>query len=132
LTEFYFPEEARQIRGVLADHAKSGRVVSASVEDSASISVLGLSYEDLGIGVAKSWGLPEGLQRCMRKPTGELPARAVDKPVERLRWLALAANDVTDILLRSDAGEAGAGLAAVAERYGRLLGVDAQQFVRAA
>src|SRR5207249_9804820 len=64
LTEFYFPEEGRQIRGMLADHAKSGRAVTAAVEDAASIGVLGLSYEDLGIGVAKSWGLPDALQRC--------------------------------------------------------------------
>ncbi|WP_280150462.1 serine/threonine protein kinase [Piscinibacter sp. XHJ-5] len=132
LTEFYFPEEARQIRGVLTDHAKSGRPVTVAVEEAASIGVLGVGFEDLGSGVARTWGLPETLQRCMRRPTGDLPSRVGDKPGERLRWLALAANEITDVLLRSELGESAAGLAAIGERYGRLLGVDARELERAA
>jgi serine/threonine protein kinase len=132
LTEFYFPEEARAVRGALADQAKSGRAASPALEASASIAVLGVSFEELGVGVAKSWGLPEALQRCMRKPMGELPARASDKPGDRLRWLALAANEVTDALLQGGASESASALAAVAERYARLLDVDADELARAA
>ena len=132
LTEFYFPEEARQVRGALSDHAKSGRPSTPAVEEAASINVLGLSFEELGLGVAKSWGLPEALQRCMRKPTGDLPARAADKPGERLRWLAHAANEITDSLLRSEPGEGAAAIAATAERYAKLLGVDSREIERAA
>ncbi|HUG22062.1 protein kinase domain-containing protein [Piscinibacter sp.] len=129
LTEFYFPEEARQVRAVLDDHAKSGRTPNPAVEASASVSVLGVSFEDLGVGVAKSWGLPEGLQRCMRRPSGELPARIADTPGERLRWLALAGNEITDVLMRGDAAE---GLAAVAERHSKLLGVSPKVIQQAA
>ncbi|HEV7913368.1 MAG TPA: HDOD domain-containing protein [Albitalea sp.] len=132
LTEFYFPEEARQVRGLLADQAKSGRSATSGAEDAVSIGVLGLSFEDLGLGVAKSWGLPEALQRCMRKPTGDLPARAADKPGERMRWLAHASNEITDSLLRSAPGEGAAAIAATAERYAKLLGVDAREIERAA
>ncbi|HEX6708091.1 MAG TPA: HDOD domain-containing protein [Albitalea sp.] len=131
LTEFYFPEEARQVRGLLSDGAKSARINPAA-EDTAAISVLGLSFEDLGLGVARSWGLPDALQRCMRKPQGEQQAvRAADKPGERLRWLALAANEVTDVLMRSDPGESAAGIAAVAERYSKVMGIAPAEVERA-
>ena len=132
LTEFYFPDEARQVRGALSDHAKSGRATTPAVEAAASANVLGASFEDLGVGVAKSWGLPEMLQRCMRKPAGDVPPRAVDNPADRLRWLALAANEVADALMCSEPGEAAAALASVAERYGRVLGVDADALATAA
>jgi len=124
LTEFYFPEEARQVRSVLADHAKSGRDYSFATEVAASITVLGLSYEELGMGVAKSWGLPETLQRCMRAPVEDVPTRTADKQGDRVRWLAQAANEITDTLLRSEPGESAAGIAAVAERYSKVLGLS--------
>jgi serine/threonine protein kinase len=123
LTEFYFAEEARQIRGIVTDHIKSGRPNSAAVEEAASISVLGLSFEELGLGVAKSWGMPENLQRCMRKPNGELANRMADSG-ERLRVLAQAANEITDTLLRCEPAESKAALAALAERYGKALGIS--------
>lgn len=132
LTEFYFPEEARQIRNTLAEHLASGRPHPASAEDAASINVLGLSYEDLGLGVAKSWGLPDNLQRCMRKPAGDLPGRAAGNAADRLRWIAQAANEITDTLLRAEPGEAAQGIAALAERYANVLGVSAKAIEGAA
>lgn len=125
LTEFYFPEEARQVRAIVADHVDSGRPHGDAVEAAASISVLGLSFEDLGLGIAKSWGLPEALQRCMCKLPGPAPARVADKPAERLRWLAQAANEITDTLLRCDPAASGAAVSALAERYSTVLGVSA-------
>ena len=133
LTEFYFPEEARQVRSAVAEQAQSGRPQGPAAEDAASIGVLGLSFEDLGLGVAKSWGLPDTLQRCMRKPVGEMPARPSDKSVERLKWLAVAANEVADTLLRADSSEhAAAGMAAVAKRYSAVLGVSPRKIEGAA
>ena len=67
LCEFYFPEEASQIRALVA----SGRVEGG--DESAAMQVLGLGLEDLGAGVARLWGLPESLQRCIRKPHGSPP-----------------------------------------------------------
>jgi serine/threonine protein kinase len=136
LTEFYFPEEARQIRGLAATSpsasASASLAATLQAETAASISVLGLSFEDLGIGIAKSWGLPDNLQRCMRRPAGDPPARVPDKTAERLRWLTAAANDVTDTLLRSDSADAGARLNEVAERHARAIGVSAKDIQTAA
>jgi serine/threonine protein kinase len=135
LTEFYFPEEARQIRSLAAASQPAGAAVSLAgamqAETAASVSVLGLSFEDLGLGIAKSWGLPDNLRHCMRRPAGEPPQRVPDKPPERLRWLALAANDVTDTLLRCE-GDPAAKLGEVAERHARAIGVSAKDIQSAA
>ena len=130
LTEFYFPEEARQVRSLRAAPPRPG--MPAESEDAASFKVLGLSFEELGVGVAKAWGLPENLQRCMRKPGAELTSRAGDKPCERLRWIAFVSNEVTDVLLQADAGQSSAAIARVAEKYTRVLGISARDMQAAA
>lgn len=128
LTEYYFPEEARQIRSAVAASVRDAASLAAVVqaETAASVGVLGLSFEDLGLGIAKSWGLPDNLQRCMRRPDGEPPVRVPDKTPERLRWLTLAANEITDTLLRSE-GDPSARLASVAERHARALGLSVRE-----
>jgi len=121
LTEYYFPEEARQVRGIVAG---TGAAREVPVNDStASTRVLGLSFETLGLGVAKVWGLPASLQACMRAPTGEPPARPPNDPAEQLRWLTHAANQIADTLLRAEPEQAAAQVASVAKRYARALGV---------
>ncbi len=130
LTEYYFPEEARQVRGMVAGSGQGGAV--AITEDAASIGVLGLSFEALGLGVAKTWGLPLALQGCMRKPTGEPPPREPTDAVEKLRWLTLAANQITDTLLRSEPEHAKARVAAVAKRHARALGMSVADIETAA
>jgi serine/threonine protein kinase len=127
LTEFYFPEEASQIRHLvtLAEGKTPGDELSASV------SVLGLSFEELGLGVARAWGLPEGLQRCMRKPSGDPPTHA-SNAADRMRWVALAANDVTDAILRAEPGRSSAAIAKAAERYAKVLGVTPRDVQAAA
>lgn len=127
LSEFYFPDEARQVRSLLARGLAPGEPPRAGAEESASVQVLGLSYEALGVGVAKSWGLPDTLQRCMRKPAGDPPSRTPEASAERLRWLAMAANELTETLLRTDPAQAPAALAHTAERYARVLGLTAKR-----
>jgi eukaryotic-like serine/threonine-protein kinase len=129
LTEYYFPEEARQVRGIVAG---SGPGSAAPGEEAASITVLGLSFEALGLGVAQSWGLPPALQACMRKPGGEPPAREPADATEKLRWLTLAANQITDTLLRSEPEHAKARVAAVAKRHARALGMSVAEIETAA
>jgi len=84
--------------------------------------VLGLSYEELGLGIAKSWGLPPGIQRCMRKPTGTPPPTAPSDAAERIRWIALASNEIADVLLRSDAKDVDDRIAAVTKKYANVMG----------
>jgi eukaryotic-like serine/threonine-protein kinase len=118
LAEFYFPEEAREIRSQVASRK------NPVDEATASLNVLGLGYEALGMGVAKAWGLPQGMRHCMKKPTGESPVRPPGDPAERMRWTALAANDIADTLLSSNPQDVEVRLAELAQRYSRTLGVS--------
>lgn len=125
LTEFYFPEEAEQVRRLVRPGAAPARETPRLPvpEAQASASVLGLSYEELGIGVARSWGLPESLQRAMRAPAGASPSQPPAQPGERMRWLATASNEVADALLHAEPHQAAQRVNAVAERHARALGL---------
>ncbi|MCE5181429.1 MAG: HDOD domain-containing protein [Betaproteobacteria bacterium] len=68
LAMFYFPEEAIAVTRVMEQKGCS--------EDAASNQVLGISYQDLGIGIAKVWGFPEQIVHSMRK----LPPDSVPRP----------------------------------------------------
>ena len=126
LTQFYFPEEAGQVEKVIAtDPVRIG-------EEMASIQVLGMSYEELGLGVARSWGLPDTLQRCMRKPRGDPPRNALVHAADRLRWVASAANEIAATLLESEPDEAEARVNAVAQRYCGVLGTPLRQMLACA
>ncbi len=119
LAEVYFPEEARMVRALVRSAHQP------LTEGIASASVLGLSFEALGLGVAKVWGLPDGIRRCMRKPAGEPPARAPVEAFERLRWIAVAANHMADSLLRTETRELDARLARLAQHYAGTVGMSA-------
>ncbi|HEX2009646.1 MAG TPA: HDOD domain-containing protein, partial [Roseateles sp.] len=133
LTEFYFPEEAQQVRRIMRPERRTGEQAAPPLgEAMASAQVLGLSYEQLGLGVARQWGLPEGLQRAMRRPDGEPPTRLLDQPGERQRWLARAANEIADAILHTEPEQTHARLKVLAQRYTRVLGVPIEAFDAAA
>jgi serine/threonine protein kinase len=119
LVQFYFAEEAGQIRSLV--RAQRNPVS----EDAAAMSVLGLSFEALGIGIARAWGLPQGIQRCMRKPVGTPPATSPADLGERMRWIALASNEIADVLLHTDPKEVDAKIVLVTRKYAQALGSTA-------
>ncbi len=133
LTEFYFPEEAQQIRRIVRpEPSPTGHRAPPLSEGMASAQVLGISFEQLGLGVARQWGLPEALQRSMMRPDGDPPLRQIENPTERQRWLARAVNDVADVILHTDPAEARSKVRAMAQRYARALGVSAEHFDKSA
>lgn len=118
LTMFYFPEESAAIVR-LAETDKLG-------PQQASARVLGLSYEALGMGVARSWGFPDALVASMK----QLPAGRVKKPGspgERLCAVAGFANELCDIVLATPDDQRGKALAALASRYGDSVPVTVEQ-----
>jgi len=133
LAEFYLPEEAQQVRRVVRPERGMGEQAAPPLsEAAASAQVLGLSYENLGLGVARQWGFPDSLQRSMQRPEGDAPMRLVEHSTDRMRWLGRASNDVADVILNSDPAEAHAKVRAMAQRYARALGVEAKAFEAAA
>jgi serine/threonine protein kinase len=129
LTEFYFPEEAEAVRRLVSPVEDGPPPLS---EAAASAQVLGMSYEGLGLGVARQWGLPESLQRAMRRPIGEAPPRVIEDGAERQRWLARASNDMADVILHTAPEQAHAKVRALAQRHARALGISAEAFEQAA
>jgi serine/threonine protein kinase len=122
LAEFYFPEEAAHIRQLQA----AGPGATAPSPEAAAKQVLGLSLEELGLGVARSWGIPDTLQRCMVAAEAEVPVRAVD-PAQRLPWLARVANEVADVMLQHDGDESSRRVREIAEKYTRVLDVGVRE-----
>lgn len=122
LLGYYFPAEAVQLDRAVAEGRFSGGEVTAALH------YLGLSLEDFGCGVARSWGLPTDLLFCMRRPFGRPPARRPHNGREYLRWLAVAANDLTAALIGPDTVEPAQRLKTVTDRYARVLGLAAEDF----
>lgn len=85
LSQYYFPEENAEIRRLVAQKNFS--------EDQAAEQILGVSYEDLGVAIAQSWGFPRSIVNSMRR----LPAGKVRRPTnsdERLRVVAALSNEI--------------------------------------
>jgi serine/threonine protein kinase len=120
LTEYYFPEEARAVR------ALTGGKEPLS-EASAAITVLGISYEQLGVGISKAWHLPDSIQNCIRKPLGAPPSTPPRELDDRLRWIAMASNEMADVLLHSEPRAVQGKAAQVGQRYARSIGMDAKE-----
>ncbi len=127
LTEFYFPEEAALIRRRVEPAWQRGEW-SQAIEDRAVCEVLGLSYEQLGVGVTKVWGLPDSLRRAIARPEGEPPARAVDAAADRLRWCVQASSELAQALMQAPAESAASKISAIGDRYARALNLPKDQF----
>lgn len=136
LAEYYFPDEAETVRDEIARQQRELRGDSAPhpdlLADRVAQQVLGLGWEALGMGVARHWGLPDLLQQCMRRPTAASPARALPAGGERMRWLAVASNEMVDAVWQGDEQAMPERLDAVAQRHGRALGLAAADLRRAA
>jgi eukaryotic-like serine/threonine-protein kinase len=135
LTEYYFQEEALQIRQALQS-LPGGAAPTPHQRDAAARRVLGIGFDDLGGGVAAAWGLPESLQKALRLPPGDVPTKPIDRKAdggtERLRWLARGANALTDAMLGADGAEQAHALAAAAETFGPALGISPRHIVSTA
>jgi hypothetical protein len=127
LTEFYFPEEASLIRRRVEPSWQRGEW-SQAIEDRAVGEVLGLSYEQLGVGVTKVWGLPDSLRRAIARPEGEPPTRAVDSAADRLRWCVQASSELAQALMQAPTESAGQQDLAIGDRFARALNLPKDQF----
>ena len=127
LTEFYFPEEATLIRRRVEPSWQRGEW-SPAIEDRAVGEVLGLSYEQLGVGVTKVWGLPDSLRRAITRPQGEPPTRTVEAAAERLRWCVQASAELAQALMLAPTESASCKIGAIGERFARALNLPKDQF----
>ncbi len=92
LSQFYFPEESDEIRRVVAQKSCN--------EDVAARQVLGISFEEMGVAIARQWGFPSLIVSSMRR----LPSGAVKKPTQqddRLRVLSGFANELCEVIAQA-------------------------------
>lgn len=112
LSRFYFPDESEEIRRVVEQKDCS--------EESAAQQVLGISFEELGVGIARSWGFPQLIVGSMRRmPSGRV-RKAVNQE-ERLRVLASFANELCDLAVDAEPAQRGKALRGIAARFGENL-----------
>lgn len=89
LAQYYFPEEVFEIRKVMLQQNCS--------QEAAAARVLGLSFSDLGIGIAKYWGFPAPIIGSMR-PLDDGPIKKPNTHDETLRLLSSFANELCNAI----------------------------------
>lgn len=119
LAQYYFPEEFEEI-GKLVEFKKLS-------PNAASVQVLGLSFEDLGIGIAKHWGFPQNIVASMRRlPPGEI--RKPNTAEEALHLVAGYANEACELLAATPEDQRSRIVSKVAQRFGAGLQLSDSQF----
>lgn len=115
LAIFYFFEESQQVARMMEDQELT--------EEKASIKVLGLSYSELGIGVAKAWHLPSSIIAGMQKLSGE----KIKKPygdTEMMSVMVNLANELCAVASVSKPQDKGKLLRQLCERYRQAIPVS--------
>ena len=108
LVTYYFFEESQEI---------SRLIEQGQSEDQASIKVLGLTCNEIGIGVAKSWNFPKRLLDGMGKlPAGE-PVKKPKTESDHVRATVNMANELCDIAATTAPNEKSQALNKLRFRY---------------
>ncbi len=114
LVTFYLHEDKQAIDGL----AQSNRWD----EDRAAKDVLGISYEEIGIGVARQWNFPEEIIASMR-PFGTQPLTAAGFEDNRLRVVAEMSTRLCDVMRLTDEKQRSAQIEGLVAQFGKAVGV---------
>ncbi len=116
LVLFYFPDEYADITASM----QSKKLDKAA----AARGVLGVDYSDLGAAVAKTWNLPGTILESIRGiPPG--PIHEPETSAERLRDIAVLANELADLFQGRETGDVDHALEELLARYASSISLDA-------
>ncbi|MFA7270157.1 MAG: HDOD domain-containing protein [Sterolibacterium sp.] len=118
LAQYYFPDEIEEVRKVME--------LRDCVEEAAVRQVLGVSLEELGIGIARSWGFPSTIVNSMRR----MPGGTVAKPATReeaLRLVAGLSNELCEVVADASPEERAKTIKLVTSRYSRSVPLGDKQ-----
>jgi len=118
LAQYYFPEEIEEVRKLM----QQGNLV----EEAAVRQVLGISFEELGIGIARTWGFPATIINSMRR----IPPGTVAKPNTREESLRVAAgmsNELCGVIADAAPEERAKSMKKITDRYSRSLPIGGEQ-----
>ncbi|HIJ60864.1 MAG TPA: HDOD domain-containing protein [Nitrospirae bacterium] len=94
LVSFSMPEKVEEIDMFMKQHNCS--------ETIAAISILGISYEDIGVNIAKEWNLPKKIVSCMKKI---MPSELSENQgeIDKLRSISTFTHNITNIIAKESA-----------------------------
>ncbi len=117
LSQYYFPDESDELKRVMEQRSCG--------EEAASIQVLGITFEELGIGIAQSWGFPNLIVNSMRKlPAGNV--RKAGTAEERMRVLSAFSNELCSLISEADPAARDKELRKVTARFGDNVALSEQ------
>ena len=117
LSQYYFVDESEEIKRLVEQKSLT--------EDAASIQVLGIPFEELGIGIARSWGFPNLIVNAMRKlPPGNI--RKATTTEERMRVLSSLSNELCAMISTVEPGKRQQALRKVTARFGENIALGEQ------
>lgn len=118
IAKFYFFEESEEIVRLMEDKGLD--------EEKAALKVLGVSYNDLGVGIAKTWNFPERLIAGMQKLKGD-KIRMPGSDTGRMSVTVNMANDLCAIATVNDPSGKGDTLNKIRARYGAVMTVSEEE-----
>ena len=117
LSQFYFPDESEEIKRTMEQRP--------CTEDVAAVQVLGLTFEELGIGIARTWGFPNLIVNSMRKlPAGNV--RKANTAEDRMRILAGFSNELCALISDVEPEQRDKALRKVTARFGDTVSISEQ------
>ena len=120
LSQFYFPDESEEIKRLIDQKSCS--------EDAAAGQVLGITFEELGIGIARSWGFPALIVNSMRKlPPGTVRKAATTD--ERMRVLSALSNELCTMIAEGEPAQRRQELRGVTARFGQNITLSEQSLL---
>ncbi len=117
LTTFYFYDESQKISRLMGEGESESRAV---------LNVLGISYNELAIEVARSWSFPNRLLIGMRK----LSDGVIDKPTSELETMSTIvnlANELCGLACKTSSLDKTRNLRALKRRYEKAFSFSEQQ-----
>lgn len=108
LSLFYFPEDMDEVRKLMIQKKCS--------EAAAVQQVLGTSFEDLGIGIAKHWGFPASVVHSMRRMS-DGPVKKPATQDDTLSMLANFSNELCHTIANAPPEGRGKAMKQLAGRY---------------
>jgi serine/threonine protein kinase len=120
LSQYYFPDESEEIKRLIDQKPCS--------EEAATVQVLGISFEELGIGIARTWGFPHLIVSSMRNlPAGKVrKANTVD---ERMHVLSALSCELCTMIADGDPEQRLKELRKVTSRFGENIALNEQSLL---
>ena len=118
LAKFYLFDECEEIARVMENQGVA--------EEKAAKEVLGISYNELGIGIAKSWNFPDSLIVGMQKISNEKAIVPADN-IGRLSVAVNMANELSSIASETDPKTREVALQKISTRYSGVIEASAEK-----